>query len=141
MVVHAPKPSTLREKINYELLNVLEWTKANKITLNPPKSSVLIIPPKTTNPILNINVFIDNDLVFINETVKYLGVTIDARFKFDKHIDILTKKIFRSVGILSELRRILPTTALRHLYYSMIHSQILYYNLGKYLRMTSIEKD
>ena len=51
LLVHAPKPLTLREKMNYELLNVLEWTKANKITVNLQKSSVLIIPSKITNSI------------------------------------------------------------------------------------------
>ena len=112
--------------MNYELLNVLEWTKANKITVNPQKSSVLIISPKITNPTPDIEVFFNNVLVSINESVRYLGITIDARLNFDKHIDILTKKISRSVGILSKLRQILPTTALRNLYYSMVHSQLLY---------------
>ena len=58
--------------------------------------------------------------------MRYLGITIDARLNFDKHIDILTKQISRSVGILSKLRHILPITALRNLYYSMVHSQLLY---------------
>ena len=38
----------------------------------------------------------------------------------------LTKKISKSVGILSKLQHILPTTALQNLYYSMVHSQLLY---------------
>ena len=70
----------------------LMWTKGNKIIVNPQKSSVLIIPPKTTNPIPDIDVFFNNDLVSINKSVRYLGVTIDARHNFDKHIDILTTK-------------------------------------------------
>ena len=81
-------PLTLWEKMSYELLNLLERTKASKITINPQKYSVLIIPPKTTNMIPDIDVFLHNNLVSINEFVKYLGVTIDARRIFDKHIDI-----------------------------------------------------
>ena len=57
LVVYASKPSTLCEKMNYELLNMLEWTKANKITVYLQKSSVLIIPPKITNWIPDIEVF------------------------------------------------------------------------------------
>ena len=79
--------------MNYELLNVFERTKANKITVNPQKYSAVIISLKATNPITNINAFFNNDLVFISESGKYLRVKIDARLNFDKHIDILTKNI------------------------------------------------
>ena len=65
-------------------------TKANKRTVNPRKSFVIILPAKTTNQ--DIDVFLNNNLVSNNESVKYFGVTIDARLNFDKHIDILTKK-------------------------------------------------
>ena len=47
-------PSTLSEKMNYELLNVFEYTKTNKRTINRQKSFDFIIPPKTTNPIPDI---------------------------------------------------------------------------------------
>ena len=66
------------------MLNVFKWTKANKITINPQKSSVLIIPPKITDLIPDIKVFFNNVLVSIHESVRYLGITIDARLNFDK---------------------------------------------------------
>ena len=58
---------------------MLQSTKASNKTVNSQKSSVLIIPPKTTNPIPDINVFFNNNLVSINNYVKYLGITIEAR--------------------------------------------------------------
>ena len=57
LVIHAANPSILRDKINHELRSVLEWTSANKITVNPKKSSALILPPKITNPIPTIEIF------------------------------------------------------------------------------------
>ena len=92
LVVCALNPSTLCEKMNYKLLNVLKRIKANKITVNPRKSSVSIIPPETTYPIPDIKVFFNNALVSINESVRYLGIKIDVRLNFDKHIHVLTKK-------------------------------------------------
>ena len=43
-----------------------------------------------------------------------------------EHITKLTRKISRYVGILSKLRNILPFTALRKLYYGVVHSHFLY---------------
>ena len=39
LVIHAVNLSILRDNVNHELLRVLEWTKANKITVNSKKSS------------------------------------------------------------------------------------------------------
>ena len=55
-----------------------------------------------------------------------MGITIDEKLNFAERIITLTCKISRSVGILSKLRNILPFTALRKLYYSMIHSHLIY---------------
>ena len=45
LVIQAPNPSLLENRVNRELVNVYEWTKAHKIMVNPKKTSVLIIPP------------------------------------------------------------------------------------------------
>jgi len=44
----------LNEKVNQELVNIYEWTKANKITVNPNKSYSMSISPKKTDAISNI---------------------------------------------------------------------------------------
>ena len=126
LVIHAANPRTLQEKINIELLNVHKWTKANKITLNPKKSSALIVPPKTTLPVPAIDLIFDNNVITISDSAKYLGITIDARLNFDEQINSISNKIARSVGVLSKLKHVLPFTALRNLYYSMIHPHLLY---------------
>ena len=55
-----------------------------------------------------------------------MGMTIDEKLNFAEHIIKLTCKISRSVGILSKLRKILSFTALRKLYYSVVHCRSLY---------------
>ena len=49
-----------------------------------------------------------------------MGITTDEKLNFAEHIITLTCKISRSVGILSKLRNILPFTALRKLYYTLV---------------------
>ena len=108
LVIHAANPRTLQEKINIKLLNVHKWTKANKITLNPKKSSALIIPPKTTLPVPAIDLIFDNNVITISDSAKYLGITIDARLNFDEQINTISNKMARSIGVLSKLKHDLP---------------------------------
>ena len=62
---------------------------------------------------------------FLNE-VKFLGILLDNKTKFDKHINMICKKISRSIGILCRLRSLVPLQCLRLLYFSLIHPYILY---------------
>ena len=81
-MIQAPNPLLLENSVNRELVNVYEWTKAKKITVNPKKTSVLIIPPKATSPPPNIHLVFNGSIIPINESVKYLGITIDKKIKF-----------------------------------------------------------
>ena len=113
LVIHAANLSILCNKINHELRTVLEWTSANKITVNPKKSAALILLPRITNLIPSIEILFNNIAVFVTKSVKFLGFTIDEKLNFAEHITKLTCKKSRFVGILSKLRNILPFTALR----------------------------
>ena len=86
--------------MNLELTTVHKWTTANKITVNPQKSHFLIIPPKKNHRISNISIYFNDSVIKINDTVKYLGITIDNKLNFEEHINALAIKITRSLGVL-----------------------------------------
>ena len=46
------------------------------------------------------------------ESVKYLGVIIDNNLSWKQHIDYVTFKISRSVGLICKLRHFLPRYSL-----------------------------
>ena len=98
--INAVTPAMLNEKMNLELTTVHKWTTANKITVNPQKSHCLIIPPKKNHRISNISIYFNDSVIKINDTVKYLGITIDNKLNFEEHINALATKIFRSLGVL-----------------------------------------
>ena len=99
---------------------------ANKLTINPTKSNVLIIPPKLSKPTRNVELFVNNSLIPQNTTARYLGVTIDDKLKFDYHILNTEHKISKSVGIISKLRHFMLKKALLHVYYALVHPHLLY---------------
>ena len=77
LVIPTANPSILRDDINHELRSVLQWTmSANKITVNPKKSSALMLPPKSTNLIPKIEILFNNNPAFVTKSVKYLGITV-----------------------------------------------------------------
>ena len=76
-------------------------------------------------PIPLINLFYDNSLISCYNSHKYLSITFD-KLNFKTHIDKITSKISRSVGILSKLHYIFPTSSLIVLYHSLVHSHLLF---------------
>ena len=99
----------------------------NKLTINPSKSNVLVISPKLSQPLPNVDLSIHNSPLPFCLSAKYLGVTLDTQLNFDKHISSVENKISRAVGIISKLRHYLPTCAILQLYYnSLIHTHLKY---------------
>jgi len=76
LITHAPNPFLLNEKVNQELVNVYEWAKANKLTVNLNKSYSAIIPPKKTDEIPSFQALFNNSLIELHNSAKYLGITI-----------------------------------------------------------------
>ena len=58
--------------------------------------------------------------------VKYLGILIDSNLNFRFHLEEIENKLSNSRVILYKLKPILPQNALFKLYYSMVHSHLLY---------------
>ena len=56
----------------------------------------------------------------------YLGIEIDETLSWNKHIEILSKKLSRTNGILSKLRYFIPLQTLSSVYYALFHSHICY---------------
>ena len=57
---------------------------------------------------------------------KFLGVQIDSQFAWIKHIEYTCKKLSKCVGILCEARKKIYKSTLISLYYTIIHTLILF---------------
>jgi len=126
LLLHSKNPSSLEIKINDALTNIQEWTSANKLTVNPNISSVLIISPKKIKPIHKLHIKYDNTTIPLQDCVKYLGIVFDSRLTFVQHIQLLEKKINRSMGIMYKLKNMLFIRSLTTLYYALVHLYLLY---------------
>ena len=58
--------------------------------------------------------------------IKFLGIIFDKHLTFKHHVDVIARKISKSVGILFKLSKYLPLTIIKTLYYSLINQFLLY---------------
>ena len=58
--------------------------------------------------------------------VKYLGIMIDSGLIWQEHIDTITQKISRSIGLLYKIRAFINQKTIIMLYYSLIFSHLNY---------------
>jgi hypothetical protein len=112
----------LERIVNDELRKVCLWLEANKLTLNISKSNYVIFHPyqKKTNYNPQIIVYDSNSKTFlplqIKSNVKYLGLFIDSNLTWKVHIDYISLKISRAVGIIARLRHFIPKHTLQRIY-------------------------
>ena len=113
--------------LNTELKTAATWLKANRLSLNIKKSKFLLFHSKRKK-VLNhqLSVKLDGNKMALENSVQYLGMTIDNNMSWDNHINNLGKKLSRANGILCKLRTYVPKKTLISVYYAIFHLQVLY---------------
>src|ERR1043165_7700875 len=115
---------------NDELSLAADWFKANKLSLNVAKTNYIIFTtPNKIIPLTNNDLIIDNYLIPKVTTTKFLGVIIDQHLKWNQHIDEISKKVTKNIGIIRRISYLLPQTALKNLYFALIYPYLTYCNL------------
>ena len=115
---------TLVNIINIELRSVSDWIKSNKLSLNLKKTTCMLFSNKHT--VLPIDICIDNMVINLTNSVKFLGLYIDNKLSWKYHIDYLCKIISRNMGIINKLKAFFPHHILFSLYNTLILSYINY---------------
>ena len=105
--------------INDELSKINDWFIANKLSLNISKTNFIVFhPPRTPSlfPKLHIN-GMNINRVF---SVKFLGLILNEVLNWKNHIDMLKVKISRAVGVMRQLKDIVPSSTLLTIYHSLV---------------------
>ena len=56
--------------------------------------------------------------------IKYLGVLVDINLAWKYHIDAITAKISKTIGLISKLRHSIPRYIIFYIHQTLIHPQL-----------------
>jgi hypothetical protein len=142
-----PNLHDLVSYVNVELQKLATWFKANKMVINAEKTKYMIFHTKNRRiDMQNLEVFFNfNDVGSIenpslkfnltrvhnggskdNQTYKMLGVLFDEHLSFNAHVTYMQNKIAKSLFILNRAKNFITPSALKLLYFSLIHSHLTY---------------
>ena len=114
----------LTNKVNNALKKISDWCSFNKLALNIGKTKYIFFSPSACpeNLVLSVN---GTPLDRVSE-YKYLGVTIDEKLKYQKHISTVIAKLSRLCGITYKLGKFFTYDVARSFYFAMVQSVISY---------------
>jgi hypothetical protein len=121
-------PDHISTIINSELEQINQWLLTNKLSLNISKTHYMIFSSQKTH-IPDICLKIDGSNIERVYLTKFLGVLIDPKFHWNAHINYISKKLSKCIGILCKAKRILNADTLKSLYYTFAYPYLIYCNI------------
>ena len=117
----------LKEQLVPAFCKVCEWLKCNKLSLNALKTEFMIMGTSQklsnldTDPSMTPSKLILNNYEIRRvKKTKYLGMIVDDSLTWEDHVDYITLKINRGIGIIRRVRQFIPEKSLLLLYQTLI---------------------
>ena len=112
--------------MNVELTLVVEWLRANRLSLNIDKTNFMIFHAhqKRISPTSTISIERKN-ILRVNET-KFIGVTMDSHLTWASHLNRVKQKVARGLGVLNRARKVFNQPLLVTLYNGLILPHFTY---------------
>ena len=129
----------LSSHINLELGNIQEWLNINKLSLNVQKTKFMIFHNYQRDISLFIpEIKINGQLVERVTELNFLSLTIDEHLNWKSHIQKVSNKVSRSIGVLNILKKFLPITILRILYNALILPHCVFFSVAIIINVIAI---
>ena len=107
-----------------ELKQLKDWFCANKLTLNLKKSVCMLFTDSKLKEPFQVKLG-DTELPTVDST-KFLGIWLDSKITWDKHVNKLILKLKRNMNLLKCSRNLLNVHAKRVIYFGHIQSHMSY---------------
>ena len=107
------------ELINAELTKLWEWLGANKLSLNIAKTKYMVFHTSKKNVIYP-NLKVNNNNIERVIEFNFLGVILNSHMTWNKHVNHISIKIARSIGILYRLRNVYQESVLVTIYNTLV---------------------
>ena len=116
--------------INLELEKVNEWLKINKLSINTSKTKFMVFQHKQSKfSADNLKISLNEEPIDQVKQFNFLGIEVTHDLTWKAHINKISIKLGRAVGILYRLKNTLPLQALKEIYHSLVTCRLFYGNL------------
>lgn len=128
------------EKLHSDLQLLWDWLNSNGLSLNTNKTKIMIINEKSDLEMLTKIKINEQEIEYV-KNIKYLGIEIDNKLKFNLHYERVIKKINQKVSVLNQVKYVLPKKQKITLYNTLIKPHIKYCNTLLYFAPEYIKKE
>ena len=119
--------SNLISDINIELIKVVNWLNANRLSLNVEKTNFLLFCPKgKRNDCTSPNICINDVCIQEVNKAKFLGVILDNKLTWADHLKYISRKVSKGIGIIKKARKVFNSETLCTLYNTLIYPYLCY---------------
>ena len=122
----ADSPENLELIVNRELKQLRNWLIVNRLSLNIDKTNFIVFHPYNKPLKQSITLKINKKAILEKDHVKYLGILIDSTLTWRVHIENVSSKISKSIGLLYKIRPFVNTKLMKTLYYSLVYPHLIY---------------
>ena len=119
-------PNDLVNTMNKDMIKVIDWLRANKLTLNTDKTHFVLFRRQQKLSNLTQSLIISGQHIAQVKSTKFLGIIIDDSLKWGEHAKYVKGKISRGIGILCKARRYFNLDTLKTLYYAFLFPHLYY---------------
>lgn len=120
----------LIDSVKGDFHTVLEWGSKWRMKVSVEKTELCVFSLKNEvlEEIRSVDVTVDSKQIKYNSCPKILGVTLDERLRFDKHIELIERKAYRSLDLLRKVKETegVQQKDLLQLYKALITPQLEY---------------
>ena len=101
------------------------WCCANRLSINISKTKSMLFS-NTLTPLEIADVYMNHIKIEYTSSIRFLGVIFDDKLKFNVHINEISKKISKNIGVLYKLKQYVPRNTLVSIYRSIIECHLNY---------------
>ena len=116
----------LKWSIEEDLKLMIDWFKANLLTINLEKTECLLFHRNNSKSPPNLELELGTHTIKSTDQVKFLGLWIDTKLQWTLHTNTLLMKLKQNTNLLKVSNRFLNKSSKKLVYYAHIYSHLTY---------------
>ena len=122
IIITGESMTDIKNNLSVLSQNLVAWVNFNGLALNLKKTKYMIFSRKRN--LENIEVIMSNTKIEQKSEARFLGVIVDEKLNWAKHISALKSKMTKYLGIMYKLKFIIPLKARLLIYQSFVQSHL-----------------